>query len=193
VTEEFFPNALEYDITTIISGGTPIGCEVLHEARYVAVRHFSYERLPQNNFELVGFGCAFELRTNPSTGETRTFVRFNVIPQSAVRVTYTTGEVISILEQDAVVPDSVSELIVLEAQQILIPRIQLKYQINLNRDDTDRKYAMQIVGTYNNILAMNAQRIEPLLQLWKVWAFAPRQPAAGRRPTPRSARLYGDS
>lgn len=191
-TEEFFPNALEYDITGMIGNGTPVGCEILHEGRYVAVRHFAHERLPQNNLELIGTGCAFEKRTVEATGQTTQYVRFNAIPQAAVRIAYTSGVVANFLETDAGIPDSVTELVVLEAQNILIPRIQLRYQINLNRNDNDRRDAQVIVGTYNNLIASNAARIPDLIKLWKQWAYAPKQPLIGRRATPRAARLYGD-
>ncbi len=192
VTAEFFPNATSYDITTMIGGGVPVGCEVLEDARYVSVRAFGLDLLPENNLDMVGFGCAFETQTNEQTNESRTFVRFNVVPQQAVRIIYSSGAVLKALDSGSVLPENISELIVLEAQNILIPKIQLRYSTNLNRDENDRKDAQLIVGSFNGIFAANQQRIGMLEQLWRIWAFKSRQPNFGRRATPKSSRLYGD-
>lgn len=190
VTPEFFPNDTGYDITNLIGGGTPVGCEVLEETRYVSVRAFALVDLPTNNLDVIGFGCAFETQITAGTGEARTFVRFNVAPQKAVRIIYTSGAVVKGLEQAAQIPDTISELIVLEAENILIPRIQLRYSANLNRNENERKDAQMVIGSYNGIFASNQERIRPLLRLWEIWAFKARQPNFGRRSTPRSGRLY---
>lgn len=192
VTPEFFPNAITYDITEMIGGGVPVGCEVLEEARYVAVKHFPLDRLPENPLDIVGYGCAFERQTNEITGETRIFVRFNVVPQQAVRILYNSGAVVKDLEQSAQIPESVTELIVLEAQNILIPRINLAISMNLSRNENERKDAQLIIASYNAIFVQNMQRIEPLKRLWEIWAMKSRQPNIGRLHTPRSSRLYGD-
>ena len=189
-TAQFFPNATEYDITAMIGGGTPIGCEVFENPHYVSVRAFALDYLPENNLDIVGFGCAFERRTNEVTGETRVFIRFNVIPQQAVRIIYASGVVAKSLEQDAIIPDTVNELIVLEAQNIIIPRICQKYIANMNRNEQDRKDASMMVSMFNNIQASNMMRIPALEQLWRIWAFKPTQKNAGRLATPRASRLY---
>ncbi len=95
------------------------------------------------------------------------------------------------MDADIILPDNLSELIVLESMNSLIPRIKNKIAMSMRRDDQLAKFAKPIFDSLGEIYAQNRVDIMPLDAQWKVWAYRGRDSQTSfNKPTPSGSSLY---
>lgn len=191
-TSDFVINSLQQTIS--IGKGVPVGVEMrLDGCRYYPIRIVNALEISkysayglQNPINVNDLACAFYSNENGQH-----FIQFNYYPTNPIRIRYDADTVKTGMDNGSPLPDHVNELIVLEAQNKLIPRIKLKISQNMVRNEQERKDAQFILGTWDGVYAQNNADINPLETLWAVWSFRERRSESNvNRRTPRGRNLY---
>lgn len=192
-TETFTVDNVLYDVTELIGKGVPCfvetrwtvqsDIEVWQNVRVVPLNQI-------NEYRAMGaLACAFygeESDTQPTQ-----YLRFTILPGGACRIRYDKDGTRTALDSDIQLPDELSELIVLDAQNSLISRIKLKLSMGLRRDAEGRTDAKMIWEALNDIRMQNVIDMIPLIKQWEIWAFGDRSKEDNfQKPTPRSGVLY---
>ncbi|HXG82654.1 MAG TPA: hypothetical protein VNI84_01380 [Pyrinomonadaceae bacterium] len=191
-TKDFRAGANPVDVTSMVGNGVPAFVERLVGDDYVPVRVVNIGQLSnyENSNAIV---CAFYSEdARDAGGEVKRFIQFNNAPESFCRIRFDSENVgVSIGDQSAL-PDALTELIVLEAQNYLIPRVKLKIARNLSRNENERKDAQYITSMLDAVYMQNIIDIKPLAKLWEIYAFRDRN-SQGQTTRPiRSGRnFYG--
>ena len=192
MSAEFTPTVVQYDITALIGKGSPLWIELKVDDRWQPVRVVNQTEL--SDFYAQGaFACAFYAQDSATEGSDLTqYVEFTFIPSAAVRIHYRRDLIrISMVDKSAL-PDEIAELIVLEAEQTLIPRIKMKMAMNMNRNEKSRQDLQPVFSAIEGIYMQNVVDIAPLLRLWTVQSFGEKgQAKSFNKPTPRSGGFYG--
>lgn len=193
---EFTPDAVPYDVTSLIGKSVPCWVEtkgdLLNGVQYwYPVRSVNQSDL--NDYARMGaFACSFY--SEESTGDVLQpvqYISFTFLPVRACRIRYDRDNQRTALDADIILPDNLSELIVLEAQNSLIPRIKLAMGMRLRSDEEGRRDAAAISQSLQEIYLQNVVDIKPLDAQWKVWAFRDRAAQdSHNNPTPRSEGMY---
>lgn len=195
-TDEFTPTTAQYDITSLIGKGIPKWLEVQsatysggpwwYPVRSVALAQF-------NDYQRAG-ALAVAFRGDDPDNDTEQatqYVDFTYIPGCPCRIRFDRDSQRTAVDADSLLPDNVVQLIVLEAQNSLIPRIKMAAALRLRNDAEGRKVYAVFADALQNVYAQNVIDIEPLDMLWRVWAFRDRSaPTAFTKPTASSQALY---
>jgi len=192
-SDEFTPTSVLYDITSLIGKSVVAFIETkwTQQSNLEVWRNIRVVPLNQlNDYIAMGaLACAFY--GEESDTDVTQYVKFSVIPGGVCRIRYDRDGTREGLDSEILLPDELSELIVLEAQNSLISRIKLKLSMGLRRDAEGRTDAKMIWEALNDIFVQNLRDAEPLYAQWKLWAFSDRAKEDNfNLPTPRSGILY---
>lgn len=195
-SDEFTPDVIDYDITDLIGKGIP--CFI--ETRQVAQENVSWWQnirvvpLSQlNDYMAMGaFACAFYGdETASETAQPTQYVKFTFLPAGVCRIRFDRDTQRTALSSDMLLPDNLADLPVREAQNDLIPAIQLAIQMDMRRDEAGRPFAAGITAALNNVFMQNEKVIRELDALWRNWAYTDRAKEANfNNPTPNGQWLY---
>lgn len=197
-TDEFVPDALDYDVTDLIGKGVPAFIEQKgngqDDGSLLSWANIRVVPLSQNNEyrQMGALACSFYGSEGASdTAQATQYVKFTYLPGNACRIRFDRDGERTSLQAVPLLPDNLSELVVLKAQQTLIPRIKSALAMGLRRDKEFAPFARDVMQTLSEVYAQNAVDIAPLYALWKIWAFKDRsQEDSFNLPTPRSGGLY---
>lgn len=195
-SDVFTPDATPYDVTTLIGKGVPAWVEckqnVVDEVTWwTPVRICNENQL--NDYRALGaFACAFYGDEEDSDTEQPTqYLEFTYLPVRECRIRFDRDGQRIALDADIILPDNLAELIVLESQNSLIPRINAAITTRTRRDADLRQYAKELKADLMGIYAQNLVDIKPLDAQWRVWAFRDRSAQQSfNLPTPRSEDSY---
>lgn len=197
-TAEFTPTTRDYDITALIGKGIPAWLECKYNDlgvsdTFLQVRIVNLSEL--GDYRTAGiFAAAFWAEESTVVGTPATqYVSFTDIPNSPCRIRYDKDGVRQTLADISALPDHVSDLVVKEAENVLIPRIKVKLAMDMRRNGDLQKSAGIILQTLDGVYQQNMMDIEPLKKLWEIWAFRARNAQTNfNKPTPSSRGLYAD-
>lgn len=192
LSAEFTPTATQYDITSLIGKGTPLWVEMKVDDKWQPVRVVNLTEL-HDYYAQSAFACAFYAQDSETQGSDLTqYIEFSFIPASACRIHFRRDQMRIAMTDKSALPDEVAELIVLEAEQTLIPRIKMKIAMNMNRNEKTKNDLQPLFNALDGIYIQNAMDIAPLLRLWTVLSFGEKAQAKSfNKITPRSGGLYG--
>lgn len=195
-SDEFTPDVNPYDITDLIGKGIPL----FIETRWVAQDEISWWQnvrvvpLAQlNDYVTMGaFACSFYGdETASDTAQPTQYVKFSFLPMGVCRIRFERDSQRIALDSDMLLPDNLADLPVREAQNDLIPAIQLAIQMDRRRDEAGRESADRIVAALNNVYLQNEKVIREMDALWRNWAYIDRAKEANfTNPTPNGSQLY---
>lgn len=197
-TPEFVPDAKLYDVTSLIGNAQVCWLEskwnlIDQIEQWNPVRIVPLIQL--SDYENMGaFAASFYMEEpNSPTDNTTSYVQFSFLPAKACRIRFNRNIVRMELDATSLLPDSLSELIVLEAQNSIISRIKLSLTMGLRRDEAGRADAKAILEVLSEVYAQNMMDIHPLELLWKTWAYRDKnEPTSFTKPTPGGRQLYSD-
>jgi len=195
-SDEFTPDTIEYDITDLIGKGVPCFIETrgVNQTQYVRWANIRVVPLNQlNEYTAMGtLACSFYgSESSSDTKQATQYVRFTYLPPNVCRIRFDRDGQRIALDADMLLPDTVAELIVLEAQNKVIKAIQLALQMGLRRDEDGRKDSAGIIAMLEGIRLDNKETIRLLDALWRRWAFGDRSKEDNfNLPTPNSSRMY---
>lgn len=191
-SEEFTPTQNIYEITSLIGKGTPLWIEQkLDTNKWIPLRIV-------NLADIGGFyengiqACAFyaEDSSNAET-DLAQFVEFAFLPPAACRIKFARDLLRKALNDKSPLPDETAELIVLEAQNTIIPRIKLKIAMNMQRNEQSRLDLQPVMQALDSMYLQNMEDARPLERLWAVKSFrASSNQHNFNNPTPSGRRFY---
>lgn len=165
VSANFTPTTVQHNITSLIEKGVPAFLEITRNGRFVPARVVSYNELYKN--QLVGeIVCAFY-----GNDAGLQFVAFNEAPSVVCRIQYDADTQKVLMASVSSIPDTVSDLIVLEAQNHLIPRIKLKLAQAMSRSEQAKEELQPVFQALSEIYTQNMMELPDLVNLWSIWAF----------------------
>lgn len=195
-SDEFTPDTVDYDITALVGKGIP--CFI--ERRNVVQDNVSWWQnirvvpLSQlNDYVSMGaFACAFYGdETTSETAQPTQYVKFTFLPAGVCRIRFDRDSQRTSLNSDMLLPDNLADLPVREAQNDLIPAIQLAIQMDMRRDEAGRQFSSGIVAALQNVYAQNLMVIKELDALWRVYAYSDRSKESNfNLPVPNGQWLY---
>ena len=200
-TEIFHPTDREWDITALIGKAVPCWLETRSNnidnganngtIGWQVVRVVNLHNL--NEYRQTGaFACAFHGdETDSPTAQPIQWVSFTYAPNRDCRIRFDRDDQRQELDSDIVLPDNLSELIVLAAQNRVIGRIKFGMAMRIRQDPTLAASAPLLLGGLDHILKQNMADMLPLIQQWKIWAFRDRAAQTNfNKPTPSGRGLY---
>lgn len=196
-TSEFTPGVLDYDVTSLIGKSVPCFVEQKWVSQDTLVSWQNIRVVPLSQINdyraMGGLACAFYgEEPAASTAQATQYLRFTYLPGQVCRIRFDRDGQRTALDANILLPDNLAELVVREAQNDLIPTMQLAIQMRLRQDEDLRKDAQGIIAALTGIFAQNLIIIKELDALWKVWAFSDRAKESNfNLPTPSSASMYG--
>lgn len=196
VTEEFTPDSLNYDITSLIGKAVPVWLEmqsvlITGSEWWQPVRNINLSML--NDFQRRGsFAVAFHGDEPDSDTEQATqYASFTFMPLRACRIRFDRDNQRTAMASDIILPDNLSDLVVLGAQNRLVPRIETEIAARMRNDEELRSIAPALIQGLDNIVAQNRMDMVALDMQWRVWAFRDRSAAtAFNKLTPASSANY---
>lgn len=195
-TAEFSPDVTPYDVTSLIGKSVPCWVEVKgllisQVQQWVPVRIVNMNQL--SDYQRLGLpAVAFygEEAANDTDQPTQ-YMAWTYLSGRPCRIRFDRDEQRTDLDADIIIPDNLSELVVLEAQNSLVPRVKFALAMRMRGDEELRKIAAPIMQSLTEIYAQNLIDIRPLVSQWKVWAFRDRAAQTSfDLPTPRGATMY---
>lgn len=196
VTDPFTVDTIPYDVTNLIGKARPAWVETLSDPIDNFDRWFPVRVVPLaqiGDYIATGmFACAFhgEEPDNELDQPTQ-YLTFTYIPGNSVRIRYDRDSQRTELASDILLPDNLAELVVLEAQNSLIPRLANRIAMGLRRDADGRKDAGLIIGTLNAIRDQNLIDIVPLKKQWEIYVYRDRATETSfDKLTPSGSNLY---
>lgn len=195
-TAEFTPDSVPYDITSLIGKSVPCWVETKQNLVDGIDWWSSVRIVNQNQFNdyknMGAFACSFYGdETSSTTAQPVQYISFTYLPVRPCRIRFDRDDQRTDIDSDIILPDNLSELIVLEAQNSLIPRIKNMLALGLRRDAEGRQDAALILNTLDGIYAQNMIDIKPLDAQWRVWCFRARDSQTSfNLPVPASEALY---
>ncbi len=195
-SDEFTPDDVVYDVTALIGKGVPcwIECRQVVQSDIVWWQNIRVVSLSQlNDYKMMGaFACAFYGdETASETAQPIQYVQFTFLPVGVCRIRFDRDSQRIALDSDMVLPDNFADLIVREAQNDVIPAVQLAIQMDRRRDEGGRESADRIVVALQNLYAQNDKVIREMDALWRVWAYIDRARESNfNNPTPSSPAQY---
>ncbi len=195
-TEEFTPTETPYDVTSLIGKGVPAWVEVKGYIvdsiqQWYPVRVVNMNQL--NDYQRLGVPAVafYGEESAGDTAQPTQYMAWTYLPNNAVRIRFDRDGQRTDLEADMILPDNLAELIVLEAQNSLIPRIKLAIAMRLRKDEEGRKLAGGLMAALDGIQRQNLVDIVPLDTQWRVWAYRDRAAQTNfNLPTPKGQTLY---
>lgn len=199
VSAEFTPTATTYDVTALIGKGVPSFLEMEGDSSVLSPRWSPIRIVNINQLEYyaqMGVMAAAFYGEDAGDAETEAvqYVQFTSVPGGPCRIRFDKDSQRIALTNNIQLPDNVADLIVKEAQNLLIPRIKLAITMRIRQDPALKDLAADIKNDLTEIYAQNVVDIEPLKNLWKVWAFRDRaNESSFNKPTPNSGAMYAQS
>mgnify|MGYP003649536137 CR=1 FL=1 len=197
-TDEFTPTEALHDVTSLIGKSVPCFVETyvntVNEISYwqmvrvVNINEIDYYR------NMGAFACAFYGdETSSETEQPTQYLQFTFLPSKPCRIRFDRDGQRVALNADIILPDNLSELPVLQAQNSLIPRVKFKIALDLRRDKELRLIAPMITAALGDIYMQNMVDMKPLDAQWRVWAFRDRAAQSSfNNPTPSSEAMYAN-
>ncbi len=128
------------------------------------------------------------------TSQAVQYVAFSYLPGGVCRIRFDRDGERTALNAAILLPDNLSELIVLESQNSIISRIKFKIAMDMRRDKELQKIAPALMAALGEIYLQNTVDIKPLDAEWRVWAYRDRAAETNfKLPTPSGANLYPSS
>jgi hypothetical protein len=191
-SETFVPTDNLYDISALITG-TPAWAELqAADGQWYPVRCINVSHIA--DYALMGdMACAFWSEEAPDGSAPIKYIQFTFVPSQTCRLRYDMDKTLMRLSDYMSLPDNVTDLIVKEAVNQLIPRVKLKLSLNLRRNEEMRQDLPLILETLEEVKTQNREDLVMLVRLWEIWAFRDRG-AQGDfvNPTPSGSMLYGE-
>jgi len=194
VTASFTPTTTEYDISALIGKGVPAWLEYqVSGTDWKPMRILNLAQIADYSTLGVLAAAFYSLDSDSASTEPIQYVGFTQVPGVACRIRFDRDIVRLGIADNILLPDHVAELIVKEAENMLIPRIKASIDVRCRNDKELRIIARDLKQSLSEIQAQNQLEIKDLLRLWQQWAFSDRA-AAGttfNKPTPSSRGYYG--
>lgn len=199
LSSEFTPLVTPYDITALIGKSVPCWLEVKSLTLtgvdwWYPVRVVPLDQL--NDYQQMGmFAIAFEGREPDSlTAQATQYLHFTYLPQAVCRIHFDRDSTRIALAANTLLPDNLTELVVLESQNALIPRINAEIVMRMRRDPVLKEIGPPLIAALTAIANQNRMsEIPPLEAEWKIWSYRDRSGQTSfNQPTPRPKTQYGD-
>lgn len=195
-SETFTPDETPYDVTSLIGKGVPAWVEIqgyiVNEIQqWYPIRVVNMNQL--NDYQRIGMPAVafYGDETSSSTAQPVQYMAWTYLPTRPCRIRFDRDGQRTALESDIILPDNVSELVVLEAQNSLIPRIKFAIAMRMRSDEEGRKIAGGLASALDGIRAQNEIDMVPLFTQWKIWAYRDRAAQTSfNLPTPAGQALY---
>lgn len=193
VTPSFTPTTVDHDISALIGKGIPAWLQYLVDDDWKPMRIINLNQVA--DYAMLGvLAAAFHSETSATSSvEPVQYVTFTELPGTPCRIRFDRDIVRLGIADNILLPDNVSELIVKEAENMLIPRIKASIDVRCRNDKELRIIARDLKQSLSEIQEQNKLEIKDLMALWRQWAFTDR--AAGgtsfNKPTPSSRGQYG--
>lgn len=191
---EFTPTVLQTDITSLVSKGVPAFVEYQVNEVFTPMRVVNLAEL-DDYYRASRMACAFWAEDTVTVGsEAVQYLQFSILPVTPCRIRYDRDAVKLRMSDKIPSLDSLAELIVLEAENSLIPRANTKIAMNFIRNEQERKDGQLIVSLLNGIYEQNVLDMKPLIRLWEVAVWGERGTETDfDRLVPSGRSLYSDS
>lgn len=193
VSASFTPTETTHDVSALIGSGVPAWLETYSDDdTWVPVRIVSLVQLSGYAQLNVLAAAFYATEADSDTTEAVQYVDFSVLPGAACRIRFDRDRVRTNLVENAQLPDSVIELIVKEAQNMIIPRLKVAIDVRCRKDKELREIARDLKQSLTEMQMQNTLEINrDLIPLWMVWAFKDRANESGfTKPTPSSRGMY---
>lgn len=196
-TPEFTPDATPYDITSMIGKSVPAWLEMQTVLLsgitwWYPVRNVSLNQL--NDYQRIGGLAVAFYGDEPAddVSQATQYAAFTYLPARPCRIRFDRDNQRTAMAADILLPDNISELIVLGAQNRLIPRIKLQIAMRLRKDEEGRGLAGPLIQALDDIRQQNLMvDMPPLVAQWKVWCYRDRAAQDPHNlPTPQSSSMY---
>lgn len=170
VSPEFMPNDEPYDITALISNGTPSFVEMNSADGWQRVNVVNVADIADAKNSGIT-ACAFY---GDESNGFRQYVQFAFNPSANCRIKFDKSDSPGSIYNTSSLPAHVVDLIVLEAVNQLIPKIKMRVINNMNRKQQTTKDVQLYFNALDSLVRQNMADIENLEKLWAVWAFRDR-------------------
>lgn len=196
-SDEFTPDVTPYDVTSLIGKSVPAWLEmqtvlISGVTWWYPVRCVNLNQL--NDYQRAGaMAVAFYGdEPNSDTAQPTQYASFTFLPRRPCRIRFDRDNQRTAMASDIILPDNLSELIVLGAQNRLIPKIQFQIMMREGRDEKNRPFAQGLIQTLEGIRQQNmVVDMPPLIAQWMVWAYRDRSAQTSfSKPTPSSQANY---
>jgi hypothetical protein len=193
---EFTADVIPYDVTSLIGKAVPCWVETQAIVQnsmtwWYPIRSVNLAQF--NDYQRMGtLAAAFHGdETSSDTAQPVQYLSLTFLTGCPMRIRFDRDSQRIAMDADQIIPDNISELVVLGAQQRLIPRIKIKLAMRLRNDEVGRAIAPVVMGALDQLYAQNSLDMRPLEAQWRVWAFRDRGAnTAFNKPTPSGANLY---
>lgn len=196
VTASFTPTEKKHDITALIGKGVPVAIECLDEdgTTWLPLRVTNPNYLTDyTHLGVIAVAFSGE-ETASNTTEPTQYAEFSLLPGRPCRIKFDRDLVRKYLTDLMLLPDSVAELMIKEAQNSIIPRLKASIDVQSRNDKELRQIARDLKQSLTEIQQQNLLEIKQLEALWKIWAFKDRSSENSfNKPTPSGRSLYGNS
>lgn len=190
LTSDFTASTDPIDITNLVSKGVPSFVETYSDSDgWQPIKVVNIVNLSASK-DAGETACAFY--GDESNGN-RQYVQFANPPDGHCRIRFDKDNAPDLLNNTSALPNYVSELIVLEAMNMLIPRISMRVVNNQQRKKQTTQDVQLILGVLTNMRQQNTIDMQDLLNLWKVWAYrdrAAQNATETKQPIPLGKNLY---
>lgn len=195
-TAEFTPDETPYDVTSLIGKSVPCWVEVKgllisQIQQWSPVRVVNMNQL--QDYQRLGIPAVafYGEEADSDTAQPTQYMAWTFLSGRPCRIRFDRDEQRIDLDSDIILPDNLSELIVLEAQNSIIPRVKFALSMRMRGDEEVRKIVPAIMQSLSEIYAQNILDAKPLIGQWKVWAYRDRAAQTSfDLPTPRGASMY---
>lgn len=192
-TDVFEANLVEIDITSKIGFGVPLWIEEQTPINPDFVQMRTINMAAMSEFRKNGIRAAafWSEEPNDTSSPVVRMLTFSIIPNTNVRIWFD-RDLVSTIDSDLTrLPAHIDDLLVKEAENILIPKIKLRMGLDLGREEKRVKDVAFIARTLDELYQQNRVEIVKLDKLWQIWAFRARDTETSfNRPTPNSRWLY---
>jgi len=192
VTPSFTPTVVDYNVSSLIGKGVPAFLEYQVGSDWKPMRIINLNQVA--DYAILGvLAAAFHSEDSASSSvEPVQYLKFTQVPGTACRIRFDRDIVRLGIADNILLPDNVSELIVKEAENMLIPRIKASIDVRCRNDKDLRVIARDLKQSLSEIQAQNQLEIKDLMALWRQWAFSDRAAESSfNKPTPSSRGQYG--
>lgn len=199
LSAEFTPEASPYDITSLIGKGVAAwvetkstvlnGVDWWYPARTISLAQF-------NDYQRLGmFAVAFHGEEAASdTAQATQYLSFTYLPSAICRIRFDRDLTRLAMADDILLPDHFADLVVMEAQNVIIPRLKFKLTMGLRRDEEGRKDAQAILASLTEVYMQNVMDIKPFDAEWQIWSYRSRSVQTSfNKPSPSGRSMYGGS
>lgn len=170
VSAEFTPVASPHEITALVAKGTVAWVEMQANSRWQPLRSVNRVFLEEMFRQSINAVAVYGDETN------KTYLDFSFPVNSnstqVYRIWFDVDIVPTVNTSEILIPDHLVPLLIIDAEQELIPKITLRLAESVeNQDEQKRKAVMLQIAAWDGIKAQNAVNLktkwEPLFRRWK--------------------------